>query len=231
MWPPASVATPAEMVRSRLARARLLDGVPHALGDLERLGEVHAREQHEELLAADPVDELEAAQRLADLVGHVAQDGVAALVAVGVVHGLEAVEVEQDQGDGSAGEVRLLLDLEHARVERGPVQEAGERVEHGAVAMLQLTLHEGGHDRGDRDQQRQSARSGEWGRRPRPGRRPPRQTPAIAAAVMAAPTITTWGRKRAAESATGRTIHGSAGLSSPPLSAAPTASTPGSRGR
>jgi hypothetical protein len=50
--------------------------------------------------------------------------------------------------------------------------------------------------------------------------------PNIAAAVRAAPAITTWGRKRAADSATGSTIQGSAGLSSPPLSPAPTVSTP-----
>ena len=53
----------------------------------------------------------------------------------------------------------------------------------------------------------------------------PTQIPAIAAAVRAAPTITTCGRKRAADSAAGSTSQGSAGLSSPPLSAAPTAST------
>jgi hypothetical protein len=55
----------------------------------------------------------------------------------------------------TAGEVRLLLDLVNARVKRGPVEQAGERVEHGAVAMLELALHERGHHRRDREQQGQ----------------------------------------------------------------------------
>ena len=50
----------------------------------------------------------------------------------------------------------------------------------------------------------------------------PTDTPNIRAAVIPDP-ITTVGRKRAAEFATGRTIHGRAGLASPPLSATATA--------
>ena len=72
---------------------------------------VGAGEDQQQLLAADAVGELERAQRLAHLVGDVAQDGVARLVPVGVVDVLEAVQVEEHEGDRHLHEGRLLADL------------------------------------------------------------------------------------------------------------------------
>ena len=126
------------------------------------------------------------------------EHGVAALVAVRVVHLLEAVEVQDNHGHRAAGEVSLLLDLQHAGGQRRAVEEARERVEYGAVAVLQLTLREGAHDRGDGDQQRQGG-DRRVGSSATAWTSTPTETPNIVAAVIAAPTMTTWGRKRAAE--------------------------------
>ena len=122
----------------------------------------------QELLAADPVDELERAQRLADLVGGVAQHGVAALVAVLVVDPLEAVEVEQHDGHRAAGQARLLLDLGDARLERRAVEQAGERVEHGPVAVLELAAASARCRRRRCWRPSPARRSSAPGRRPRP---------------------------------------------------------------
>jgi hypothetical protein len=45
--------------------------------------------------------------------------------------------------------VRLLLDLGRARLERGSVEQPGERVEHGPVPVLELAPHERGGDTDD----------------------------------------------------------------------------------
>ena len=99
-WPE-PVATPADRVSSRSPGRALLDRPPHPLGDLDRVGDRQPGQQHDELLAPDPVHQLEAAERLAHLVGHVAQHRVAPLVAVRVVHLLEVVEVEHHERYGS----------------------------------------------------------------------------------------------------------------------------------
>ena len=59
--------------------------------------EVRAGEQHDELLAADAVDEVERPQRLSHRVGDVLEHGVAGRVAVLVVDPLEVVEVGHEQ--------------------------------------------------------------------------------------------------------------------------------------
>jgi hypothetical protein len=74
-------------------------------------------------------------------------------VAEGVVHLLEAVEVEDDERDRAAGQMRLLLDLTDTRLERGAVQKAREGVEDRPVAVLELALRQGGRDRGHAYQQ------------------------------------------------------------------------------
>ena len=87
------------------------DGRAQLLGRRARRGGRAAEQQDDELLAAEPVDEVIGPQLLAQPVGDLAQDGVAGRVAAGVVDELEAVEVEQDHGDGLAGQARLELDL------------------------------------------------------------------------------------------------------------------------
>ena len=96
------------------AGGRGLDGRPQALGQHLGVGERRSREHHEELLAAEAVGEVEGAQLLAQRVGDVDEDRVAALVAVLVVDGLEVVEVGHDHADRLARERGLLVELRRA---------------------------------------------------------------------------------------------------------------------
>jgi hypothetical protein len=90
--------------------ADVLDSEPQLLGDVLAFPLGGAGEQDEELLAADPVDELELAQAGADLVGDFAQDPVADVMAGDVVDALEVIEVEEDEGDrgGRDADLRVL---------------------------------------------------------------------------------------------------------------------------
>src|SRR5690606_4985127 len=80
-------------------------------------------EQHDELLAAEPGDEM-ALAALAKQRGDRAQHAVADAMAIGIVDPLEPVDVANGEADGCA----LLLKLGEALLERAPVGQAGERV-------------------------------------------------------------------------------------------------------
>src|SRR5581483_3096400 len=95
-----------------------LDPEAQALGHRRRLLEAGARQQHQELLAADAVGEIERAQLLAQHVGDVLQDGVSRHMTVGVVDVLEVVEVAHDQPDRLARAARDLRELERAVLQR-----------------------------------------------------------------------------------------------------------------
>ena len=73
--------------------------VPHrradVVGDLPRLVERAAEQQHAELVAAEPGHGVGLADLLADQRGDAAQQAVAGDVAAGVVHRLEAVEIQE----------------------------------------------------------------------------------------------------------------------------------------
>jgi hypothetical protein len=79
------------------ARLTLLDRTPGSFRDLASDAQLDAREDQQQLLTADPVEQLERAQRLAQGVGHVLEHGVALRMAVCVVDALEFVEVKRDQ--------------------------------------------------------------------------------------------------------------------------------------
>src|SRR4051794_8554315 len=83
---------------------RFSDRLAQSRRHLRATGHVPSGQEDYELLAAEPVDELERAEGLAHLIGTVAEDGVAAVMTVGVVHGLEAVEVGKDGADRAAGQ-------------------------------------------------------------------------------------------------------------------------------
>ena len=73
------------------------------LGDLARLGRAGGGEQDDELLAAEPADQVGLADLLAHLGGQRPQHGVAGEVAVGVVDHLEVVDVGEQQRRAARG--------------------------------------------------------------------------------------------------------------------------------
>jgi hypothetical protein len=93
------------------ADEHLGDRRPRALGGLGRLRPVDARQDERELLAAEPRDEVALAHRGAQPRRGGDEHLVALGVAVGVVDGLEVVEVEHDDGErpAEAGRARDLL--------------------------------------------------------------------------------------------------------------------------
>ena len=118
------------------------DERPQLLGEDRALLDVGLGEDEHEFLAAVAADHVGRPQVLGDRLGHAAQDDVADGVAVGVVDGLEVVDV--DEGDRQRPAVaRRALDLgEEARQQRLPVGDAGEPVDGGPVV---------GVDQGRRD--------------------------------------------------------------------------------
>ena len=89
-----------------------------------------------ELVAAEPGHRVAAADDAPQPLAHADEQGVARVVAVGVVDGLEAVEVEEHHrerhlADDRQGLVELVL-------EQQPVAEAGERVVQGLVHEVVL---------------------------------------------------------------------------------------------
>ena len=100
---------------------------------MRRLLGARLREQHGELVAAEPRQQIGLAQPLAEHRGDRADQLVPCRMAEGVVHVLEVVEVQQQHGALASvarvpREVRLELVLEAA-----PVGEAGERIMVGEV--------------------------------------------------------------------------------------------------
>src|SRR5918997_1001910 len=84
------------------------------------------REQHRELVAAQPGRQAGRAGVLAQRRGHAAQHGVASLVAEGVVHELEVVDVDDHHGPACAGRIApAALEL---LLEAPAVDQAGEDV-------------------------------------------------------------------------------------------------------
>ncbi|PKQ14572.1 MAG: hypothetical protein CVT68_11205, partial [Actinobacteria bacterium HGW-Actinobacteria-8] len=89
----------------------------------DRVGR-RAREDDDELLAAEARDDVPAAHRGGQALREHAQSAVAGLVAEGVVEALEVVEIRHDEGHGAPGPRRAtVLDVEAAAVE-----EPGQRV-------------------------------------------------------------------------------------------------------
>jgi hypothetical protein len=74
-----------------------LDGLPHPLCLPERAGQARLGQQDRELLAAITRQQVGLADRAQEDVGELAEDRVPALMPMGVVDGLEVVQVEKDQ--------------------------------------------------------------------------------------------------------------------------------------
>jgi hypothetical protein len=106
------------------------DHLGHAVGDVHRL-DVGA--DHHELVAAEAGDGVGAPARFGQTVGQLPQGQVADGVAVQVVDGLEAVEVDEEDGQGAVVAATDGQGLVDPVVEQGPVGEAGEGVVEGLV--------------------------------------------------------------------------------------------------
>ncbi len=108
--------------------------------DRARLGEI--LEHGEELVAAQPRDEVARAQAGSQAARDLDQEAVAHGMAVRVVHLLEAVEVDEEGGEAAAPPARPLDRLVEGGREARAVGEAGERVAVGELNDLLARLHE-----------------------------------------------------------------------------------------
>ena len=217
---PHAALTPIDTLIATPPGTRACDRPAQPFGDPAPVALADAGEHDEELLAAEAVDELEGVQALAQLIGDVAQRGVAARMAVLVVDRLEVVDVAQQQAHRLAGQARLMAELGEARDQRVAVEQAGQRIDDRLVAMVQLGGLKRPDDRDDADEQRERGDQ-RGGVVERPCGWVPKVAASTIAIVSARPAITTCGRKRAAVIAAGSAIHGSATLRGPPLSATP----------
>ena len=99
--------------------------------DPERDGPGGDRVQEDgELVAADAGDDVVPAHALADATGDLLQDGVARRVAVGVVDGLEVVEIHEQHRP-----LLLVADRRELLVQAAEVAETGDRVGRGLIAQ------------------------------------------------------------------------------------------------
>ena len=129
-----------------------LDLFPHALGERHAGVEDRPRQEQEELLAAESSRAIDLAYLVAKNFCKLLQYGIAGLVAVGVVHALEAIQVTHHAGERLVQALRVLEHLLDPFLEVAPVVEARERVglrhvpqpfvglEQLAFALLQLVL-------------------------------------------------------------------------------------------
>ena len=88
---------------------------------------------------------------IAEVVGYLAKDLISGLVSVGVVNLLEAVEVEQKQGERAVGPAGAVYGVGEALLEETAVGQAGELVvkREPLVAGDLLLKHEQDHTDGD----------------------------------------------------------------------------------
>ena len=155
--------------RHALQLERLLQGVVQALGDLPGTGDVRARQEDGELVAAHPGDRVPGAQRRAQPRADLLEQEVAVGVAHGVVDLLEPVEVDDQHRQ------RLLLPLGAEQrllepvVEEDPVRQARERIvvrlvaaRLGQGAVAPHGVHERPGEQAEKDQaDRQDHRPGD----------------------------------------------------------------------
>jgi hypothetical protein len=133
-----ALATPSEASIRMVAAWTSWSGcerVLQARDDRASRAPVEPHERDGELVAAHATEGVAVAQDAAQAVGGLDQHGVAGGVAVEVVDVLEAVDVEEGQGDAG---VRFGEGLGQERVEGAPVQRARQRVAVGLVAQALL---------------------------------------------------------------------------------------------
>ena len=150
----ASSSSEGEAHAGRDAHRALGEEVRHGQAGVDALAQVMAGlaiadpvGQDDELVAADPSDQVARTHDLGEPVADAAQQFVAGLVAEEVVDRLEAVEVDEHHGGGDAVLDHRLQFVE----EHGPVDESGEHVVAGEVfqrlaGLVQVADVVGGDD-------------------------------------------------------------------------------------
>ena len=109
------------------------DRLADLAGDGGGRGCVGSRQQDGELVAADPGDQHVLGELGLEHPGNAPQDLVAGPVAVAVVHVLEVVEVEDEQGAAAADPLRVVDLLAQCGLEVAPIGEPGQAVVIGEV--------------------------------------------------------------------------------------------------
>ena len=104
------------------------------LGDQCRLaGVLDPVDDHHELVTAEPGDEVGRADDRAQAAGHRHQQGITRPVTEGVVHRLEPVEIEEQEGGPDTAAPPAGQGAFEELDEQRPVGQTGERVVQGAV--------------------------------------------------------------------------------------------------
>lgn len=109
----------------------LLDVADETFGDRLGLGHVSVPNDHDELIAAQPIDEVERPDCAHEALRDNLKYKVADPVAVSVIDGLEAVKVKQDQRPGALIIKRFVGDVETLP----SVQQIRERIVVGESSM------------------------------------------------------------------------------------------------
>ena len=120
-------------------RDRTSERVPDALGELTGgVGIGHVLEQDRELVTAEPRRRVAGAQAAAEALGRRHEEPVTGFVAERVVHGLEVVDVEEQDREALGAALRPLGRVLHAVAEPCLVRQAGELVVERPVHELVL---------------------------------------------------------------------------------------------
>jgi hypothetical protein len=125
-----------DVARLALDDQRIAQGLGEPAGDAQRVVLAdHAGQQHGELVAAEPRDDVVGAQAARQALGHRADQPVAGAVAERVVDDLEVVEVDEEHGDAPGAPAEIAG---QALEEQLAVGQAGERVVVGLPGELLL---------------------------------------------------------------------------------------------
>ena len=118
------------------------------LRDRGRALEFGAGQEDQELLASDPVGEIECPQLLAELLRDLLEHEVADLASPRLVDLAEVIEVSDDDAYRIAGHPRLRRELAHAQAQSVSGEHARELVDRGVAAVPESYAHERCRERG-----------------------------------------------------------------------------------
>ncbi len=120
-----------------LEHERLATGGQEPFRDPNRLLDGgHVLDQHRELVAAEARRRILVADDPADALGDAHQQLVARAVPQAVVHGLEVVEVQEQDSQRPGGAGRPRQSMREAVLQQGPVRQPGQRVVERLVPQL-----------------------------------------------------------------------------------------------
>ena len=121
----------ADLGSHRVEHERLLDAGRQPARDRRRVVDVGVEQRHHELVAAQPDDQVRVAQRVLEARAELPQELVAGRMAERVVDLLEAVEVEEHEGQTACRRLAVACSASELveQMEQGPaVAQAGELV-------------------------------------------------------------------------------------------------------